>query len=631
MLPDSPTPTPHDEDAPSRIFDETRPSTLNRTIPTTEAELPPALRDEASEAQPLIEPDNVPEVVIEPDALVAPELLEEFAATQQPAATEAPAATPNQPPAAIELANSTEQPVAPAPIAPTPPAENPALALTFAPAPDAPFQSSVTVGIRCDAPDARIHYTLDGSLPDQTSTLYTPEKILLTQSATLSARAFAGEKSGPTNSADYIVKKPLWQENEPADPTDKTEHKWSENASAPDGWQTGAASVRGKLHAHRALWREDAFALGNVGAWSVIAVSDGAGSAPLSRVGSRIACDHALQSLQASLGQLDQLSDDAQTLAADDLPKLRNALIGAATDALAALNQEAQTRSQPLSAFAATLLILVRRAWNDKQLCAAIQIGDGAIALDCQSGLKMLGEADHGQHSSETRFLTTSGIEASLASRVKFSLPDDLRATLVVSDGVSDDYFPEDKRLPELFDAVKPLAQNADDAGKALSEWLGYEKKGSSDDRTLVLSWPGTAIGQVGNTNDDSTNADSAGTDSAGTDSAGTDSAGTDSAGTDSAGTDSGSDEEPALTNGSFDGAGLASSSNRGDDEISETETASNSETNTMQAELPPSVAVDAEPETRLEEGASPAPSELPVMDASSLDETDATEPTDGS
>ena len=105
----------------------------------------------------------------------------------------------------------------------------------------------------------------------------------------------------------------------------------------------------------------------------------------------------------------------------------------------------------------------------------------------------MLGEADHGQHSSETRFLTTGGMEADFANRVKFSLPQDLRATLLVTDGVSDDYFPEDKRLGEVFDAVKPLVQNAPDAAAALLSWLGYEKKGSSDDRTLILSWPRSA------------------------------------------------------------------------------------------------------------------------------------------
>ena len=434
MLPDSPTPP----DEPSHVFAETRASTLAKAA-------------------------NAP---------IAPELLAEFAASQNPQTDDAPE------PAEIET--------------PTPPqpAENPALALTFAPAPDAPFQSSVTVGVQCQRSGAAIHYTLDGTAPDQTCARYDEGKILLTQSATLSARAFHQDQSGPLQSADYVVSKPLWEAKEPADQTDAVAHQTSENLDAPDLWRQSAASVRGKLHAHRALWREDWFALGNVGNWSIAIVSDGAGSAPLSRVGSRLACERAMESLRASLSQIETLSADQTQLQQTDLPQLRAALIQAATNALQNLKDEAETRGKPLTAFAATLLILVRRAWNDGNLCASLQVGDGAIALDCASGLKMLGEADHGQHSSETRFLTTGGVEASLAGRVKFSLPTDLRATLIVSDGVSDDYFPENKRLIEVFDAVKPLAHSANDAGVALLNWLGYEKKGSSDDRTLVLSWP---------------------------------------------------------------------------------------------------------------------------------------------
>ena len=397
----------------------------------------------------------------------------------------APADESNLPPVTIETPTPQISFDAPALSA-----DDPALALTFAPAPDAPFQSSVTVGIRSHAADARIFYTLDGTAPDETSTPYSPEKILLTQSATLSARAFFAGKSGPIYSADYVVSKPLWQENEPADPTDATPHQHSENQSSPDGWRVAAASVRGKLHAHRALWREDAFALGtaqnNAGSWSICIVSDGAGSAPLSRVGSNIACQTALGDLAATLGEIETLSDNINA----DLPRIKAALVGSAVAALNAIRDEADKRQQPVAAFAATLLILVRRALGEAQLCAALQVGDGAIALDCASGMKLLGEADHGQHSSETRFLTTQGMEADFANRVKFSLPTDLRATLVVSDGVSDDYFPEDKRLTEVFEAVTPLAQNAADAGAAILQWLGYEKKGSSDDRTLALSWP---------------------------------------------------------------------------------------------------------------------------------------------
>ena len=418
---------PRDQEPPSRIFTETRPSTLVNAAPTENVEAPT-------------------EVVETTDSLA-------------------------------ELA------------------DDPTLALTFAPAPDAPFQSSVTVGVTCPNPGARVYYTTDGSQPNADSTLYRADKILLTANTSLRARAFDGERRGPIAAAEYIVSKPLWEQKEPADQTDAVAHSASQNLSAPDGWQLSAASVRGKLHAHRALWREDSFALGTVetagGAWSVCIVSDGAGSAPLSRVGSNVVCQTALGDLLGALGEIETLSDDINA----DLPRIKAALVGAANAALTALREQAQTRNQPLAAFAATLLILVRREWKSSQLCAALQVGDGAIALDCASGLKMLGEADHGQHSSETRFLTTGGMEDDFANRVKFSLPADLNATLVISDGVSDDYFPEDKRLAEVFDAVKPLAQGAEDAASALLEWLGYEKKGSSDDRTLVLSWPGQVNG----------------------------------------------------------------------------------------------------------------------------------------
>ncbi len=72
-----------------------------------------------------------------------------------------------------------------------------------------------------------------------------------------------------------------------------------------------------------------------------------------------------------------------------------------------------------------------------------------------------------------------------------------------MTDGVADDFFPEKTRLTELFgaDAVEglttahggPLAGVLRDPcrdpreGQALIEWLRYEKRGSSDDRTLVL------------------------------------------------------------------------------------------------------------------------------------------------
>ncbi len=62
--------------------------------------------------------------------------------------------------------------------------------------------------------------------------------------------------------------------------------EWRAAACGP-AWNLLGASVRGKLHAHQAQWRDDAFAWQQAGDWTCIAVADGAGSAPLSRVGSR--------------------------------------------------------------------------------------------------------------------------------------------------------------------------------------------------------------------------------------------------------------------------------------------------------------------------------------------------------
>ena len=272
------------------------------------------------------------------------------------------------------------------------------LELQFVPAPDAPFQSSLTLDVQCASPTAEIRYALGAPNVDEHGMVFeSKDKIFLTQTTTVAARAFENGQAGPLLSARFEIQKPQWQEVEPAEQSDPTPHKINDAWVCPDGWQIAAASVRGKLHAHRGLWREDSFAFANIaagsGVWSVVAVADGAGSSPLSRVGSRLACETALQDLQTSLGAIDQLKDDQDALIAEDLPRLREALVNSGVAALDAIRQQAQQRGKPLAAFAATLLILARREWQGAQLCAALQVGDGAIALLDANGLTLLGRS----------------------------------------------------------------------------------------------------------------------------------------------------------------------------------------------------------------------------------------------
>lgn len=308
--------------------------------------------------------------------------------------------------------------------------------------------------------------------------------------------------SAPPPPAAPAKKLPVWKVLEPDDRSDPCEHEVCEAKPGCPGWQIIAASVRGKLHAHKGSWREDSYAWATVDGWTIIAVSDGAGSSRLSRVASRVACQTAVAQLNKLLAGYEVGSGDKQP-PDGDLERLRSLLKDAGEKSRHAIIAESQRRKAPIKDFSATLLVVAHTAWQDRDLVAALQVGDGAIGMMTATGAKRLGISDHGEYSSETRFLTTPGIELEFHNRVIFGLPVGLSAIAVMTDGVSDDFYPEDQRIGEVFDA-NPIAEvtaksggpvsgilhgvaNAPRGGDALCEWLRYEKRGSSDDRTLVL------------------------------------------------------------------------------------------------------------------------------------------------
>lgn len=87
---------------------------------------------------------------------------------------------------------------------------------------------------------------------------------------------------------------------------------WEENPDGvsaarelSDGGRLIAASVRGRGHKHDALHCDDAHGFVDVAGWRVVIASDGAGSAPFSRVGAQKACDAARASLEQDLAEAD--------------------------------------------------------------------------------------------------------------------------------------------------------------------------------------------------------------------------------------------------------------------------------------------------------------------------------------
>lgn len=301
-------------------------------------------------------------------------------------------------------------------------------------------------------------------------------------------------------------KPPEWKILEPVDRSDPTEHEMFDMKSPREGWSIVGASIRGKLHAHQGLWRDDHFSFGWVENWTILVVSDGAGSARISRIGAQIACEAAVKTLQELLSGYRLGASDGDMPAHADLLRIRTFLSEGARKAQVGIFREAQRRKCPPKDLNATLLLVVHGPWNDRDFVGAIQIGDGAVGLFQEDDTcTVLGVADHGEYSSETRFLTTPGIEFEFDQRTRFCCRKGVRCLAVMCDGVSDDFFPEDQRLIELFigNPIQILKTKSGDpvhgvmkkvvkqpeGGKALLDWLRYEKKQSSDDRTLVLMY----------------------------------------------------------------------------------------------------------------------------------------------
>lgn len=374
--------------------------------------------------------------------------------------------------------------------------------------PEGTYNPPLTISLMSKTSGASIYYTIDGTEPNEKSTQYSPkDALLLMKSTTVKAIAIkSGWNPSSIAVAAYELKSPQWQVLEPTEANDPVlPHNVSEFNQLSTNWIVVAASVRGKLHAHRALWRDDSYRYDTIGPWTIITVSDGAGSAKLSRVGSRIICDRAVDRLKVLLDNVTLRDDDSQPNDSD-LAKISEFLASAARDARSAIAEEANKRSCAFGDFAATLLVSLHCVWKDYDFIATIQVGDGVIALlnDDQT-VKLAGIADHGQHSSETKFLTTKNIETEFLHRVNFVMLRGLRSIAVMSDGVSDDFFPEEQRIIELFtgeaiagmvgiddkvvDGVAKTVFTNQNPDKVLLEWMKYEKKGSSDDRTLVLAF----------------------------------------------------------------------------------------------------------------------------------------------
>jgi len=281
-----------------------------------------------------------------------------------------------------------------------------------------------------------------------------------------------------------------WRVLEPTDRSDATEHLRAAHISGAAGWKMIGASRRGKLHAHEGTYRDDEFAFGMRDDWNLIAVADGAGSHKLSRVGARVSTEAAIVAMRASLARFGQGEPP------DPAGDLRLTIRAGFNAAHQRVNEEAQRRGISVRDLSATLLLAVhgpisRDSSNTPTFLATGQIGDGMILMVGQDhSLHLIGEANKGYYSGETIFLPNTMLDDwenhTLVQQIEQPL-----MILVMTDGVADDLVPYQRQAPTLVKAIEHVfGERQPDL--ALLDTIGYEKRDSADDRTLVVLYRST-------------------------------------------------------------------------------------------------------------------------------------------
>ncbi|GEM_PF-904681 len=336
----------------------------------------------------------------------------------------------------------------------------------------------------------------------------------------------------------------IWQQLEPpAEMTDRfpntaVDHQTTLTLSGTsDGWHMIAASRRGKMHAHKGSFREDAFALGHVDGWHVMVVADGGGSCPLARVGANLAATTAVNTIMEHLRitneelrirnyelgienyELESLIPNSQFVIRN-LSIAKQALQEGLKQAYRSLVDEAEKRKVTLRDLGTTFLCVLHldlRITNEElrirnyelgienyeleslipnsqfaicnsSLIGVVQVGDGLLAAQLADGkIQILAEPDVGEAAGSTFFITSLPVEEWLERVHVQILPQSVQMLAAMCDGVADDFIPFERYLPKFFEQHLARLTDQEQSEENLLILLGYEKRGSFDDRTLTL------------------------------------------------------------------------------------------------------------------------------------------------
>lgn len=273
-------------------------------------------------------------------------------------------------------------------------------------------------------------------------------------------------------------------------------------------WVVAAATKRGRMHAHHGTHREDAFAFRKEKHFSLFCVCDGAGSSKLSRIGSEYTCRNLCTLVGDELlaNEAAILKCSRESLSANLNSVLLHGVVAVAGN-LTTLAREAGHAAKDLRC---TVLTVLQYHHPSGGVFVFGNVGDGFLAVKRKGQpAERLGSSDSGAFSGEvTCFMPDPQVGDFYKASVDSIVPvpeKDVEAIILCTDGIEDPFFPIHRTIPELYlqledgfktpinDVKYPQDANpqsifrAGNPSEELLKWLGFEKRGENDDRTIMV------------------------------------------------------------------------------------------------------------------------------------------------
>jgi hypothetical protein len=241
-------------------------------------------------------------------------------------------------------------------------------------------------------------------------------------------------------------------------------------------WVTLGESATGTSHVARNQPCQDAFrviTLGEQGEWLVVAISDGAGSASLSEIGSTLVCDELVKRVERT--------NETERCNPESISRLF-------AEVRQRLLQEAESREAPVRELACTALLSII---GPTQAIFA-QLGDGGIVYKASEQLRVVFWPEPAEYANATDFLTDETYEAHLQIQVVDVIVGEISAFTDGLQRLALDYAERAPYVGFFSPLFRDLSQALDVDALRLPfrEFLESERvnKRTDDDKTLVLA-----------------------------------------------------------------------------------------------------------------------------------------------